>query len=74
MRNAYKTLIAKSEGRDHSETLDVDRRIILKWILVEYGLSVWIGLSWLRIWFSEHSNEPSCSINDGEFLDYLSVV
>jgi hypothetical protein len=30
MRNAYKILVGKLEGRDHSEELGVDTRIILK--------------------------------------------
>jgi hypothetical protein len=33
MINACKTVTGMSEGRDHSEDLDVDERIILKWIL-----------------------------------------
>jgi hypothetical protein len=31
------------KGRDHSEDLSLDERIILKWILWKKGLSVWIG-------------------------------
>jgi hypothetical protein len=38
------------KGRDHSEDLDVDGKIILKWILGKSGLGMWIGLIWLRIW------------------------
>jgi hypothetical protein len=30
---ACKVLVAKSEGKDYSEDLYVDERIILKWIL-----------------------------------------
>jgi hypothetical protein len=30
------------KGRDHSEDLDVDERIILKWILGKSGLGLWI--------------------------------
>jgi len=29
MRNVYKVLVRKLEGRDHSEDLDVDGRIIV---------------------------------------------
>jgi hypothetical protein len=35
MRNAYKILVGKPEGKIHSEDLSVDGRIILKWILRE---------------------------------------
>jgi hypothetical protein len=30
MRNAYKVLVGKCEGRDHSEDLGVDGKIILE--------------------------------------------
>jgi len=35
--------------RDYLEYLDVDRRIILKWIFKKWDVGVWTGLSWLRI-------------------------
>jgi hypothetical protein len=31
-KNAYMTLVEKSEGKDHLEHLGVDVRIILKWL------------------------------------------
>jgi hypothetical protein len=37
------------KGRDHSEDLGVDGRIILEWILGKYGGKVWTGFIWLRI-------------------------
>jgi hypothetical protein len=37
------------KGREHSEILGVDWRIILKWIFGEYGWRVLIGFIWLRI-------------------------
>jgi hypothetical protein len=33
---------------DHSEDLEVDGRIILEWILGNYGGKVWTGGIWLR--------------------------
>jgi hypothetical protein len=33
MRNAYKILSGKSEGKHHSRDLGLDVRIILKWVL-----------------------------------------
>jgi hypothetical protein len=33
MRNAYKITVRKPEGRDHSEDLGINGRIILKFIL-----------------------------------------
>jgi hypothetical protein len=33
----------KLKGRDHSEDLGVDGRIILEWILGKYGGKVWTG-------------------------------
>jgi hypothetical protein len=37
MRNAYKILIENLKGREHSEDLGVDGKIILEWILGEMG-------------------------------------
>jgi hypothetical protein len=33
MRNAYTILVENLKGRDHSEDLGVDGKIILEWIL-----------------------------------------
>jgi hypothetical protein len=35
MRNAYRILVANMKGRDHSEDVGVDGRIILIWVLEE---------------------------------------
>jgi hypothetical protein len=35
MRNTYKILVGKPKGRDHSEDLGIDGRIILEWILLK---------------------------------------
>jgi hypothetical protein len=37
------------KGRDYSEDLGVDGRIILKRNFGKWGWRVWIGLIWLRI-------------------------
>jgi hypothetical protein len=47
--NAYNVFVGKSEGKNHSEDLGEDGRIILEWILGEWGGRVWTGYIWLRI-------------------------
>jgi len=37
------------KGRDHSEDLGVDGRVILEWISEKYGGKVWTGFMWFRI-------------------------
>jgi hypothetical protein len=37
------------QGRDHSEELGVDGRIILEWILGKYCGKLWTRFIWLRI-------------------------
>jgi hypothetical protein len=41
IRNAYNTLVAKTEGEDSSEDLGVDEKIILEWILGKEGGKLW---------------------------------
>jgi hypothetical protein len=43
MRNAYEVLVGKHKGRDHSEYLGVDRKIILDRILQKWGGKLWTG-------------------------------
>jgi hypothetical protein len=56
--------------------LGIDGAIILEWILGKWGRKVCTGFIWLRIGisdrFCEHGKEPSVSIKDDEFLDWLS--
>jgi hypothetical protein len=70
MRNAYKILVGKSEGKRPLGNIGVDGRIILDWMLGKWS---WTGFTWLRIesvvGFFEHGNEPSGSIKGREFLD-----
>jgi hypothetical protein len=37
------------KGRDHSEDLGIDGKIILEWVLGIWGGKVWIGFICLRI-------------------------
>jgi len=57
----------------NSEYLGVGRRIILKWIFINFDGEAWTGLLWfwLRTGGStcECSSDPLCSIKCGEFLD-----
>jgi hypothetical protein len=36
-------------GSDHLADLDVDGKIILKWILMKYGVRAWSLFSWSRM-------------------------
>jgi hypothetical protein len=46
MRNEYKIVVGKHEGKNHLEDLDVNGRIILEWILLGgYGLCA-TGSGW----------------------------
>jgi hypothetical protein len=37
------------KGRDHSDNLGINGRIVLEWILGKYSGKVWTGFVWLRI-------------------------
>ena len=55
------------------EELDVDGKILLKWIFKKWDGEAWNELLWFTIGQVEGAcvcgNEPSCSIKCGEFLD-----
>jgi hypothetical protein len=41
MKNTFNVLVGKPEGKNHSEDLGVDGRIILEWILGKLGGRIW---------------------------------
>jgi hypothetical protein len=49
MRTAQKNLVGKPQGKNHSEDLDVDEKMILKCIVGKQGEKVWTGFIWCRI-------------------------
>jgi hypothetical protein len=59
--------------RDHLEDPGVEGNIILRWIFRKYDVGTWTESIWLRIETGgvtfECSNEPSGSLECGEFLD-----
>jgi hypothetical protein len=46
VRKSYDILIGNLKGRDHLGDLNVDGRIILKWISRTYPSTVWIGFKY----------------------------
>jgi hypothetical protein len=66
MKNAYKILVENLKGRDHSEDLKADGRIMLEWTLGKYDEKVWTEFMWL--WTGTNGNEPSGSKKAESFL------
>jgi hypothetical protein len=67
-------LVGKPNEINHLEELDVDGRIILKYILKIYDGRAWTGLMWLRIknkWRAcfEQGNEHWGSLDCPKILD-----
>jgi hypothetical protein len=48
-RGAYWVLVGKPEGSNHLEDPEVDRKVILKWILEEWDRGILTGSIRLRI-------------------------
>jgi hypothetical protein len=48
-KNAYRILVGKSEAKRPLGKSIIDERIILRWILKEYGLMVCSGFICIRI-------------------------
>jgi hypothetical protein len=45
MRTAYQILVKKPEGKNHLRDLDIEVKILLKWILQKYGVTSWLDSS-----------------------------
>jgi hypothetical protein len=58
MRNAYKILAGKPEGRDHSEDLGTDGRIIFR---VDLGEIVWEDVDWIHL--AQETNQWRAVVN-----------
>jgi hypothetical protein len=49
MRNAYKILVGKPEGKRQYKNLDIAGKVILKWALKKLDWRGWTGGIWLSI-------------------------
>jgi hypothetical protein len=71
-------LVEKLKRRHHLEDLDVDRRIISKFILKEQCARVWTGLFVSGYGpvagSSEHDNGPSGSIKGGGIVGLVGLL
>jgi len=45
----YMVLVGKPEGKNHLQDADIDRGIILRWILRKWNVGAWTGSIWFRI-------------------------
>jgi hypothetical protein len=74
-KGVYKVFVGKPEGKRQIGRSRLRWEDNIKMDLQEVGCGVWTGLSWLGIetvgGHLSMRNEPSCSINYGEFLDLL---
>jgi hypothetical protein len=70
-------LVAQCLNHATVYSVGIDKRMILKWVLEEQGVSVWIGLISLKIWLSESFDQQWKDFSGylkkkKELLDYLS--
>jgi hypothetical protein len=43
-----RVLVGKSDVKSYLDDVDIDGKIILKWILKKWNWEAWAGLIWLR--------------------------
>jgi hypothetical protein len=73
MKDVYKILAIKLNGRDHLRDLSIDKRIILKCFLNKQGVSVWTGFQRFSICFAgvgfcQHVNDRFAFLKSGKVL------
>jgi hypothetical protein len=77
MRNADEGLVVKSEEKDKSEVLEIERRL-LKCVLAKWVWKLWIESIKFGIWTGrgccEHGNGTSGFLKSWKFRDQLSVL